>query len=309
MDMVAQVAPQQPTQPLSNAIIAQALAEMAVLLEAQAANPFRIHAYRSAAQVIQAYDEPVAELLEREGFAGLEQLPGIGESLAHHIEELVCTGKLRMLERLRGELLGEDPLASLPGIGPQLADRIRTQLGIESLEDLEAAAYDGRLAAVPGVGMKRVRAVRDVLAGRLGRKVPAAKGPPPQPSDPSVSELLDIDREYRVLAEKGRLPLAAPKRFNPTGAAWLPILHTERGSRRYMVLYSNSAQAHEIGTVYNWVVILREDEEGSGQWTVITSRYGRTKGLRIVRGREAECRDCYDQMVVQRELPFEAAVT
>ena len=303
--MVAQLAPS-PTDRVSNGVVANALAEVAGLLEAQAANPFRIHSYRSAAQVVQALQEPIAVLLEREGFAGLERLPGIGESLAHSIEEVVCTGKLRLIERLKGELRGEDPLASLPGIGPQLADRIRSQLGIETLEDLEAAAYDGRLAAVPGVGLKRVRAVRDVLAGRLGRKIPSPKGPPPSPGDPSVAELLDIDREYRLKAEKGRLPFAAPKRFNPTGAAWLPILHAERGQRRYMAMYSNTAHAHELGTVHNWVVILRDDDDGQGQWTVITSRYGRSKGLRIVRGREAECRDYYDQMVVQRELPFES---
>ena len=70
---------------------------------------------------------------------------------------------------------------------------------------------------------------------------------------------------------------------------WLAILHTQRRTAHYTALYSNSARAHELGTVRDWVVIYRDDADGAGQWTIVTARYGSLTGKRIVRGREAEC--------------------
>ena len=107
-----------------------------------------------------------------------------------------------------------------------------------------------------------------------------------------VEELLDVDGEYRRLAAKGRLPRIAPRRFNPTGEAWLPILHTQRGTRHYTALFSNTAHAHELGTTHDWVVIYRDDDD-HGRWTVITSQYGKLRGHRIVRGHERECARYY----------------
>lgn len=77
--------------------------------------------------------------------------------------------------------------------------------------------------------------------------------------------------------------------------AWLPILHTHRGARHYTALFSNTARAHEMHTTHDWVVIYRDDHGGQVQWTVITSRLGDLEGRRIVRGREEECRRCYDE--------------
>ena len=104
-----------------------------------------------------------------------------------------------------------------------------------------------------------------------------------------MAELLDVDREYRERARKKSLPLITPRRFNPTHEAWLPVLHTERGERHYTALFSNTARAHELGTLRDWVVIYRDDKRGDGQWTVVTSRFGPLAGQRIVRGREREC--------------------
>ena len=84
--------------------------------------------------------------------------------------------------------------------------------------------------------------------------------------------------------------------FNPTGQAWLPVLHTVRGERHYTVLYSNTARAHELGATHDWVVIYRDDDQHSGRWTVITAGYGRLHGRRIVRGREDECQLYYDAL-------------
>ncbi len=269
-----------------NSQIARRLEEVASLLQSQGANPFRAEAYRRAAITIQRLTEPVADLFAREGLDGLRQLPGVGDHLALAIRSMILTGRLPMLEHLRGEI---DPIAllqSVPGIGPTFAEKLHHDLGIDTLEELEAAAHDGRLASLAGFGTKRIAAIVDSLATRLGR----VRGLD-QSSDGQVpvQELLDVDREYREAAQAGRLPKIAPRRFNPEGVAWLPILHTQRGDRHYTALFSNTARAHQLGKTDDWVVLYYDGPMGGQQNTVITSQYGPLRGRRIVRGREAEC--------------------
>jgi putative hydrolase len=104
-----------------------------------------------------------------------------------------------------------------------------------------------------------------------------------------VAELLDVDREYREKAAAGQLERIAPRRFNPTGEAWLPVLHTRRGTRRYTALFSNTARAHDAGTTRDWVVLYHDDGLGEGRHTVITAAFGPLRGRRVVAGRETEC--------------------
>lgn len=300
------------TEPPNNEQLADALDEVGELLEAQGANPFRVRAYRNGAATVRALKGPVHQILRAEGIGGLTRLPGIGDSLAHALEQLVRSGRLPLLERLRGEDAAERIFATVPDIGPELARRIHETLGIESLAELEAAANDGRLATVQGMGRKRIRAVRESLAGRFARRrstgsreqAPREQAPheqaPPAANVP-VSELLDIDQQYRHLAEQQKLPRIAPRRFNPTGEAWLPVLHTVRGPRHYTALFSNTARAHELGTTHDWVVIYRDDDE-HGRWTVITANFGALRGRRIVRGREAECKRHYAEQKRQTSL-------
>jgi putative hydrolase len=107
---------------------------------------------------------------------------------------------------------------------------------------------------------------------------------------PSVVELLDVDREYREKAAAGTLQRIAPRRFNPSREAWLPILHTRRGSRRYTALFSNTARAHQTGHARDWVVLYGDNGSGEHRHTVITATYGPLRGQRVVAGREDECR-------------------
>ena len=269
-----------------NRAVAARLDEVARLLAEQGANPFRVAAYRRAAETVRRLRRSVAALLREEGLEGLERLPGIGPRLARAIHTLVETGRLPMLERLRGESDAVALLASVPGVGPVLAERLHRELGIDSLEELEAAAHDGRLATVAGLGEKRVAGIRDSLAGRLARVRPP--GEPPA-DEPPVAELLDVDREYRTAAAAGRLPRIAPRRFNPERRAWLPVLHTERGGRHYTALFSTTARAHELGRTRDWVVLYVDGGQGERQYTVVTARRGVLTGRRVVRGREPEC--------------------
>lgn len=104
--------------------------------------------------------------------------------------------------------------------------------------------------------------------------------------------VLDVDAEYRDKAASGELPTIAPKRFNPTGEAWLPILHTSRDGWHFTALFSNTARAHELERTQDWVVVYfyDDDHHQEGQHTVVTETRGPLTGRRVIRGREAECR-------------------
>jgi putative hydrolase len=269
-----------------NTAVALRLEEVARLLAEQGANPYRVRAWQQAAQVVRSLAEPVDALLARGGLDALRELPAIGDTLARAIRDLVATGRLPMLERLRGALDPEALLRTVPGIGPVLADRLHHELAISSLEELEAAAHDGRLADLAGFGAKRLAGIRDSLAARLAR----TRRPPAAGADgPPVAEILDVDSEYRRQAAAGRLPRLAPRRFNPRREAWLPILHTVRDGRHYTALYSNTARAHRLGRTRDWVVLFCDGEDGERQFTVVTGLHGPLGGQRVVRGREDEC--------------------
>ncbi len=136
-----------------NLEISRVLGQMADLLEIQDANPFRVRAYRNAARFVAELPTQLTELVGQK--ADLTELPSIGKDLARHIEELVETGRLALLDEL-----GKDvpprliEVVRLPGLGPKKARRLWVELGIESVDDLEAAARSGLIGELPGFGVK-----------------------------------------------------------------------------------------------------------------------------------------------------------
>ena len=142
---------------------------------------------------------------------------------------------------------------------------------------------------VPGFGARRAAVVRSSLAELLARVRP----PMPRVADePEVALLLDVDREYRDKAARDTLHKIAPKRFNPGGEAWLPVLHTVRGPWHFTALYSNTARAHQLGRTGDWVVVyFYRDARPEGRRTIVTETQGPGRGRRVVRGREAECEE------------------
>ncbi len=276
-----------------NHAVAERLREMADLLAAQGANPFRVGAYRRAADEIAQLPRDLREVFEQESSDGLEAIPGVGKGIAAAIAELLVTGRWSQLERLRGAVDPEQLFQTIPGIGADLARRIHDALDVDTLEALEIAAHDGRLETVPGIGPRRAAMLRASLAAMLERVRRRPVAARERHAEPPVALLLAIDREYRAKAEAGALPAIAPKRFNPEGAAWLPILHAEHEGWHFTALYSNTARAHELGKVRDWVVIYFHDggEHAEGQRTVVTETHGALAGARVVRGRERECRE------------------
>ncbi|MGE0766482.1 MAG: hypothetical protein AB7L90_08460 [Hyphomicrobiaceae bacterium] len=86
----------------------------------------------------------------------------------------------------------------------------------------------------------------------------------------------------------------APKRFNPSGEAWLPVLHTSRDAWQFTVLFSNTQRAHELQKINDWVVVyFHADSESETQCTIVTETRGPLEGKRVVRGREGDCIDHY----------------
>jgi hypothetical protein len=278
------------SRPPKNLVVAEVFREAAELLRKQNASPFRVAALLKGGDAVEALEDDIGEVADR-GVEALEALPHIGRGLAAAIIEIVQTGRWSQIDRLRGTLEPEALFQTIPGVGPQLARTIQEGLHAETLEAVEVAAHDGRLGTLPGIGPRRASAIRHALAGMLARRrrIPIVDNVEALP-EPSVATLLDVDQEYRSKASARELQLIAPKRFNPEGKAWLPILHTERPPWHFTALFSNTARAHELGKTSDWVVIFfSSDHRHEGQCTVVTETSGPRRGQRVVRGRESEC--------------------
>lgn len=286
-----------------NTEIAAVFRETAELLGTQGADKYRCQAYRAAAATLTDLDVDVGELLASEGRAGLIRLPTIGRSLAANIEEFALTGHCRTLDRLRGLMAPEDLYTRIPGIGEKLATRIHSELHIDSLEELEAAANNGSLLQVTGVGEARSMAIADHLARRLdasprqgaSQRLKSRRGNIAY-SSLSTASILRVDREFRELAEADRLTRIAPRRFNPSGKAWMPVWHTQYEGWSLTVMNSNSERAHRLDKTHDWVIVVATRDGIEEQFTVVTEYRGDFSGSRIVRGREEECRELLHQM-------------
>lgn len=136
---------------MSNIEVAAVLYEVADLLEIKGVR-FKPHAYRRAAQAIETLPEDIADVT-REG--RLDEVPGVGKGIAGKVREVVETGDLAYLSSLREELPeGVQELTRIEGIGPKKAIALSRELGIRTVDDLEAAAKAGRIRDLPGFGEK-----------------------------------------------------------------------------------------------------------------------------------------------------------
>ena len=272
-----------------NARAAHLLREAASLLEQQGENPFRINAYRRAAASVEGLETKLQDLVDEGGVETLQRIPGVGESIAAALAEIVSTGQWSYLERLRGTTGPETLFCSVPGIGPALARRLHEQLHVETLEQLAHALRDTSSERVAGLGTRRRKSLHQATVKLMQRIRPVRAD-----SEPGVDMILSVDEAYRQKALAGSLPRIAPLRFNPSGAAWLPIMHTTRNGWHFTVLFSNTARAHELGKTRDWVVVYFHSTGGTpAQRTVVTESHGPLAGARVVRGREDEClRQC-----------------
>jgi DNA polymerase (family 10) len=139
--------------PVHNTEVAEMFSRLAELLEIQGANPFRIRAYRKAAQTIEGLPHSVTSMLT-EG-ADLSELPGIGKDLATKIQEIVETGHLALLDQVSSQLPGQlAELAKIPTLGPKRVKMLYDILGIQDLKGLAKAARAGKIRQLHGFGTK-----------------------------------------------------------------------------------------------------------------------------------------------------------
>lgn len=164
---------------MKNQEIARIFNEIADLLEIKGENPFRIRAYRRAAQNIEGLPKGIEEIPKED----LLKVPGIGQDLAGKIQEYIKTGKIQAHEDLKKEIPeGLLTLLSVPGLGPKTSRLLYDKLEIKDLDDLERLAKEHKLAGLPGIKEKTeeniLKGLEMLKRGRerqpIGRVLPIA---------------------------------------------------------------------------------------------------------------------------------------
>ncbi len=172
-----------PSSQPTNEEIAELFEQLGMMLEMQGESVFKIRAYQRAARAIEGLSFPLAQaVVDGQKLTGI---PGIGKAISEKINELVTTGQVRTYERVKSELPeGALDLLAIPGIGPKTAVLIGSELGISTVDGVEQAAEDGRLATLPRMGKKaadsilrHIRASRSMTTGRtpIGQALPTAE--------------------------------------------------------------------------------------------------------------------------------------
>lgn len=151
--------------PIHNADIAAVLEKIADLLEIESANPFRVRAYRNAARILGELGRDLKGMVEKG--ENLADLPGIGDDLARKVQEIVRTGSCKLLQKLEGELSpAVTELLKIPGLGPKRVRALWQELHVQTLEDLQQAAREGKIRALPGFGEKTERNILEAAQAR-----------------------------------------------------------------------------------------------------------------------------------------------
>jgi DNA polymerase (family 10) len=150
--------------------VAEVLVEIGTLLELKGENPFKTRAYTNAARTIESLSEPLAKIVAENR---LGEIKGIGEALTKKITELVTTGKLAYYDELKASIApGLVAMLDIPGLGPKKIQALNKSLGIDSVEQLEAACKDGKVAQLDGFGEKTQA---NILEGIQRRRLYASK--------------------------------------------------------------------------------------------------------------------------------------
>lgn len=144
--------------------VAEILVEIGTLLELKGENPFKTRAYLNGARIIEGLNEPLKKLVEEER---LSELKGIGDALQQKITELVTTGKLKYHDDLKASVPpGLVAMLDIPGLGPKKIIALNKNLGVDSVEKLEAACKAGKVAELDGFGEKTQTKLLEGIAHR-----------------------------------------------------------------------------------------------------------------------------------------------
>ncbi len=194
---------------MKNSAIAKVFQDIADLLELKGEIPFKIRAYQKAARAIEHSPTEIEQMV-KDG-SDLKNIPGVGDAIAKKITELVTMGHLHYYDELRAEFPeGISTLLDIPGVGPKIAIRLCIELGINSIEDLEKAILEGRVASLPRLGDKVAENIlRQIQAMRMkGRRIPIGQ------ALPVVEEIMAELQGYAGL--RNLIPAGSLRRFRET---------------------------------------------------------------------------------------------
>ncbi|HAW26640.1 MAG TPA: DNA polymerase/3'-5' exonuclease PolX [Planctomycetaceae bacterium] len=183
---------------MQNSEIARQFEELADLLEIQGANPFRLRAYRNAARTISGLPDSIQDIVESDP-RELQDLPGIGKDLAEKIVVIVETSTLPQLEELKEQIPADVVrMLDIPGIGPKKVAFLFSELSIQSLDDLKAAAENGVIAEQKGFGKKTEQIILEGLEhlSQAGNRVRLAEAK--AQSDAIIHDLSELDSVQQI---------------------------------------------------------------------------------------------------------------
>jgi len=142
--------------------VAELLVEIGTLLELKGENPFKTRAYSNAARALENLTEPLEKVVAEDR---LGEISGIGESIQKKVTELVTTGGLKYYDELKETVpAGLVEMLQIPGMGPKKVKALHDKLGIESIDQLEAACKDGKVATLDGFGEKTQNKILEGIA-------------------------------------------------------------------------------------------------------------------------------------------------
>jgi len=150
---------------MDNKEIARRFYRLAALMEVRGDDPFRLRSYRNAAEAIEVWPMSLKAIAEKDGVAGLQEIPGVGKAIAGKVIDLLNKGTFDAWERLTAETPESVlDLLEIPGIGPKTAALLHQRFKVSSLEDLKKFVASGGLDMVDGIGPKTAERIREVLA-------------------------------------------------------------------------------------------------------------------------------------------------
>ncbi len=232
--------------PVQNAEVAAMFDQTADLLEIQGENQFRVRAYRRAARVVEGLPQSVKNLLS--AGADLSELPGIGKDLAGKIANIVNTGRFDLLDSLKKKLPGQlGDIAALPGLGPKRVKLLYDKLKVRTLDDLRRAIKTGRLRSLKGFGA----GIEKKLSNALEK--PAAE----KRFKLSVAEA-EADALVRFLRNRGRVVVAGSYRRRRDTVGDLDVLVTAEDGAAVgdkLVRYENVAEVLAHGPTRTTVIL------------------------------------------------------
>ena len=149
---------------MNNEAIARRFYRLAALMEVRGDDPFRLRSYRNAAEAIEVWPTQLKEIVDAEGEAGLQTIPGVGKAIAGKVIELLTRGSFDAWDRLTKETPESVlELLEVPGIGPKTAALLHQKFNVSSANELKKFVAGGGLELVDGIGPKTAERIKEAL--------------------------------------------------------------------------------------------------------------------------------------------------